>query len=241
MIKFFRRIRQNLLTENKISKYLIYAIGEIALVVIGILIALQINNWNQSHHDRLFERRALSEIQSNLELDLKEIGSEIEAFKLVEKSCDILIRHLESNINYHDSLNAHFAITGLVTHFNPNYSGYKMLETKGIDLIKTDSLRRYISDLYTSGYDYYNQYQEERIIDLKTIRRNRTELFYTQRVPKWPGIELIPIDPQSINKDPKILANIQFIRGLNFYITLRANRLEKNIIKVIGILEKELS
>jgi hypothetical protein len=47
MLKFFRKIRQNLLTENKFSKYLIYAIGEIILVVIGILIALQINNWNE--------------------------------------------------------------------------------------------------------------------------------------------------------------------------------------------------
>ena len=48
MIKFFRKIRQNLLSENKFSKYLLYAIGEIILVVIGILIALQINNWNEN-------------------------------------------------------------------------------------------------------------------------------------------------------------------------------------------------
>lgn len=48
MIKFFRKIRQRLLTENKFSKYLIYAIGEVVLVVIGIIIALQINNWNES-------------------------------------------------------------------------------------------------------------------------------------------------------------------------------------------------
>ncbi|MET6991789.1 hypothetical protein ABXZ36_14155 [Sediminicola arcticus] len=47
MIKLFRRIRQNLLTENKFNKYLLYAIGEIVLVVIGILIALQINNLNE--------------------------------------------------------------------------------------------------------------------------------------------------------------------------------------------------
>lgn len=48
MIKFFRKIRHRLLTENKFSKYLLYAIGEIVLVVIGILLALQINNWNES-------------------------------------------------------------------------------------------------------------------------------------------------------------------------------------------------
>ena len=46
MIKFFRKIRQQLLAENRLGKYLIYALGEIVLVVIGILIALQINNWN---------------------------------------------------------------------------------------------------------------------------------------------------------------------------------------------------
>ena len=48
MIKFFRKIRQRLVSENKFSKYLIYAIGEIVLVVVGILIALQINNWNEN-------------------------------------------------------------------------------------------------------------------------------------------------------------------------------------------------
>ncbi len=52
MIKFFRKIRQKLLAENKFSKYLIYAIGEIFLVVIGILIALSINNWNQNKNEQ---------------------------------------------------------------------------------------------------------------------------------------------------------------------------------------------
>jgi hypothetical protein len=48
MIKFFRHIRQQILSENKFSKYLLYAVGEIVLVVIGILIAVSINNWKQS-------------------------------------------------------------------------------------------------------------------------------------------------------------------------------------------------
>ena len=49
MIKFFRHIRQRLVSENKFSKYLLYAIGEIVLVVIGILIAIQINNKNEEN------------------------------------------------------------------------------------------------------------------------------------------------------------------------------------------------
>lgn len=53
MIKFFRKIRKNMIKENRTSKYLVYAIGEIVLVVIGILIALQVNNWNEERKTRL--------------------------------------------------------------------------------------------------------------------------------------------------------------------------------------------
>ena len=65
MIKFFRRIRQKLIMENKTANYLKYAIGEIVLVVIGILIALQINNWNEDRKINLEEQRALLNIHSD--------------------------------------------------------------------------------------------------------------------------------------------------------------------------------
>ena len=62
MFKFFRKIRQQLLSQNKISKYLLYAIGEIVLVVIGILIALSINNWNEDRKLKQFEYKILKDI-----------------------------------------------------------------------------------------------------------------------------------------------------------------------------------
>ena len=65
MIKFFRQVRQKLIIENKTANYLKYAIGEIVLVVIGILIALQINNWNENRKTNLEEQRALLNIQSD--------------------------------------------------------------------------------------------------------------------------------------------------------------------------------
>lgn len=69
MINFFRLIRQKLLSENRFSKYLLYAIGEILLVVIGILIALQINNWNEEVKNQKNEYSFYSEILSDLEKD----------------------------------------------------------------------------------------------------------------------------------------------------------------------------
>jgi uncharacterized membrane-anchored protein YhcB (DUF1043 family) len=78
MIKFFRRIRQRLLSENNFSKYLIYAIGEIVLVVIGILIALQINNWNQRRLEHSKEQIYLTNIKRDLQLQLQLIEAQLE-------------------------------------------------------------------------------------------------------------------------------------------------------------------
>ncbi|MFC7357694.1 DUF6090 family protein [Jejudonia soesokkakensis] len=73
MIKFFRHIRQRLLTENKFSKYLLYAIGEIILVVIGILIALQINNLNEERKQNKLETEYLVSLQEEFRSNLQEL------------------------------------------------------------------------------------------------------------------------------------------------------------------------
>lgn len=70
MLKFFRKIRQNLLSEGKTGRYLKYAIGEIVLVVIGILIALQINNWNENRKNNLLEQQLLKALLTEFETNL---------------------------------------------------------------------------------------------------------------------------------------------------------------------------
>lgn len=85
MFKFFRNIRRNLVAENRITRYLLYALGEIILVVIGILIALQINNWNEFRKDRKREKMYLSSLQS----DLKESQAELQ--RVVHKTDTIFL------------------------------------------------------------------------------------------------------------------------------------------------------
>ena len=74
MLRFFRTLRQSLLAENRVSRYLLYAVGEIVLVVIGILLALQINTWNQERQNRSEERKYLSRLEKDLQQDLLRIG-----------------------------------------------------------------------------------------------------------------------------------------------------------------------
>ena len=77
MIKFFRKIRQNLLMENKTGKYFKYAVGEIILVVIGILIALQINNWNENRKNNKIEQNYLISLQEEFEFNKQNLGTVI--------------------------------------------------------------------------------------------------------------------------------------------------------------------
>ena len=73
MIPFFRKLRQRLLAGNQLSKYLLYALGEIVLVMIGILLALQVNTWNNAREDRLEEHALLLRLEIELNQDLKQI------------------------------------------------------------------------------------------------------------------------------------------------------------------------
>ena len=82
MIKFFRKIRQQLLTQNKFTKYLLYAIGEIILVVIGILIALQVNNYNEAKKQELKTKEILTKIHEELALNIQKSDDIIEFYKM---------------------------------------------------------------------------------------------------------------------------------------------------------------
>lgn len=84
MIKFFRNIRQNLLNEGKTIKYFKYAIGEIVLVVIGILIALQINNWNEGRKENIHQKSLLSNLLQDLKSDSVSYSQNLKQLKDID-------------------------------------------------------------------------------------------------------------------------------------------------------------
>jgi len=99
MIKFFRKIRRNLLSEGKTGKYMKYAIGEIVLVVIGILIALQINNWNEGIKKDELVKSYLITIKDNLNQDLEDFEKQIQILNTQKKEIDSIVKilNLESS------------------------------------------------------------------------------------------------------------------------------------------------
>tara|TARA_B110000902_G_C14119680_1_gene517680 strand:- start:177 stop:908 length:732 start_codon:yes stop_codon:yes gene_type:complete len=112
MIKFFRKIRQKLLTENKLRKYLIYAIGEIILVVIGILIALQINNWNTQRIEVNSDYQLVNALITDLKLKNEEVLSDLDYGKSMIQNTENIINYW-SKTNKIDTLNLKYSINKL--------------------------------------------------------------------------------------------------------------------------------
>lgn len=152
MVQFFRKIRQGLLSENKFTRYLVYAIGEIILVVIGILIALQVANWNEDKKTEIFELKMLSEIKHALENDLEYFESMVERMDLVDSASEVMTAHLVDQSVFIDSLydkpgDRFYGLTmGTIFQFNPG--PYETLKISGINKISNDSLRNYVTYLY---------------------------------------------------------------------------------------------
>ncbi len=152
MIKFFRRIRQRLLSENKFSKYLIYAFGEIILVVIGILIALQINTWNQNRIDLKIEKQLLSELLENLEVNELRLKKSIEEEYRTGKSIQFVVEVLENKSVYNDSMNYHFGRADFTSDIVIAKTAFEAIKSRGFQIISSDALRKEIIDLFDSEY-----------------------------------------------------------------------------------------
>ena len=160
MITVFRRIRQSLLSENKFSKYLVYAMGEIILVVIGILIALQINNWNEQRLNRKQEATILKQIHK----DFKSNKVQLDSIKISnQKSIDALnniikIMPFKKENASLDTIFKYQPVAFAIKTFNPsNGSVEALISSSSFDVIQNDSLR----NLLVAWKDVYNDYTEE--------------------------------------------------------------------------------
>jgi hypothetical protein len=175
MINFFRRIRRNLLDQNKPLKYTRYAIGEILLVVIGILIALQINNWNEDRKLKQFEYKILNDIETSMELNFYQLDLCLTANKKAIISADVILKHLDENLPYHDSLDFHFsrALEWCSPVFNN--AGYESLKIYGTNLVSNETIKDQLS-IYDVGWmEVLAKRQEEYFFN--TASPVLTELF----------------------------------------------------------------
>jgi uncharacterized membrane-anchored protein YhcB (DUF1043 family) len=148
MIKFFRKFRQKMLTENKFSKYLLYAIGEIILVVIGILIALQINNWNENRKVKKQEAQIYTELKSDLLQTRNDINETISKHKEIFKSSQQLITDIYDKKSNSQTIYESLTTSSAEFQIIPKTSAFENLKNIGLNTLSNDSLRIAITNLF---------------------------------------------------------------------------------------------
>lgn len=143
MIKFFRKIRQDLLRDNKIGDYLKYAVGEIVLVVIGILIALSINNWNESRKNDLEQALLVKNIIEDLRLDFIHINKSLEQVSNQMNLIDDLISKIfdeKKKINYNS--------IGLIRFSSDFRPISQRNHSESVSTLEDDFIRELIQDYF---------------------------------------------------------------------------------------------
>jgi hypothetical protein len=262
MLRFFRNIRKKLAAENKVAKYLRYAIGEIFLVVIGILIALQINNWNENRKERLIEIKYLS----NLKHDLQSDSTDLVYYKNIRlgqvSAVQELIKYAESNdVNDIYKLDSLYTTIALWWEFVPNNNTFEELISSGnLQLIRNDSIKNLLLDL--------NKENAELISTRDHIRREYEHYLYDQKnqfisfldvndpdkvetVLDWffPNKQIVLGNSGELKKQyRKLFGNTIFINGLAltagnlpWIIEEHYGSMQNNISKLIELINRDLN
>lgn len=239
MIKFFRHIRHSLINQNRMGKYFKYALGEILLVVIGILIALQINNWNDATKNQNEELKLLQEMHNNLKNDLKDCIWNINKQEDLKASNLAVLNHLEEAIPLNDTLKKHYGNLIYSTTQRRNMAAYDHLRSRGIDLISNDSLRTHITAVYSERYyfiekmelEYDNPYQ------LNTIIPELNEKIILT-IGKQTGH---PINMESLISDDSFKGALRMNIKIREYMKQRYNGLKNDLKKLISHIDLELN
>lgn len=146
MIKFFRSIRRKLLRENRFSRYLLYALGEIILVVIGILIALQINNWNDQNKHAMQEQRALKNLKKDFEYNRDEILELIKNNEDYIQACMLVLNQTGEHKSADFDLDLYLDdVTNLPIYSSRNGFLNDLINSGNLALIQNDLLRNRLS------------------------------------------------------------------------------------------------
>lgn len=174
MIKFFRKIRQKTLTENKFGKYLTYAIGEIILVVIGILIALSINNWNENRKIRKQETIYLQNLKNDLHTQIKTLNFYIEFQDLIIQNSKKIVNHFDENNGFYKMDSIYPLLNDLsirTTFINQNSTLTEMINSGEINILRNKVLKKDLLEFNQEVVTFMNitQNNNTNLIDLLIV------------------------------------------------------------------------
>jgi len=230
---------------------LLYALGEIAIIIIGILVAVQVNNSNERKQERDTQIELLNAIQAELETDFNNLSADLDVHKGQVHSSQIIIDHLKNNLPYHDSLSQSFLGTSMSTILVINKGGFETLKSLGVGVIDNLNLRKEIIYMYDGYYSLLGDFSKDLSINyqhgLNNIFNSRFEEAENYDLllgEQWEGIAgvggMIPLNFEALKNDSEYLYYLKTRKNTHkLYITFLEEALVK-ITEVVLDIEKEL-
>ncbi|MGI9551386.1 MAG: DUF6090 family protein [Aurantibacter sp.] len=242
MIKFFRRIRQKLLDENKFSKYLVYAIGEIVLVMVGILLALQVNNWNEGKKDKAESIKILQKLQAEFETNKTELEASIHYHNQQHQAAVKIEALFDPNHKIPADTIPNIVIQLFADwKFEPRQSVTTSAITSGkIELINNDSLTdnlnnwMYVLNKYNELYSGLEKLKHEIWADVN-------EKYPTRNFDSAKGMSNFKGDVEGIFSNLKNENIIRSIRDQQEFIVVWCNALQEDHDDILRFISLELS
>lgn len=193
MIKFFRKIRQKMLAENKFSKYLLYAIGEIILVVIGILIAIQLNDLNENRKEHNKELSFLKKLQEDINFDIRYLTKQDTILGFFQSTQEEGLELFLKAKSVKDILTIDSLFIYQWNNIEINRKTYdEMLNTSGIYIIKNKELLNQLNDYYALIEKYQQFLKEINKDSQEGIRQPTLDSYYFLK--KFHGNPLVDIN-----------------------------------------------
>jgi hypothetical protein len=219
-------------------RYLRFAFGEIILVVIGILIALQINNWNEWRKDRIQEREVLENLAESLESNTIELQGLIRINERCTQASELILNVLDEKLPMVDSLKNYFGYALNIEDSGDQLSlvGYESFKNSGLDIILNKELKKEIILLYE---DTFNQTRG---------RLNRNGKMYVEiiklrqdRFLRLPGFNFTPFDFKQLREDQYFYSWLLTVADNRSWATVSIRKSLSETKRVLSLINEELA
>jgi len=247
MLKFIRRLRQNALNANNSRKYIRYAVGEIILVVAGILIALQLNNWNEAKKNQQVEVALLEQLEKDLTSSLGDVTFNIGLIDQGIQSAELLLDYMETDLPYEDSLAYHFAAAFPWTRLVISLGAYETIKSRGIEIISNAAIRNEMVQLFETRLFFQRELENITQDYAEHLRRSESATFFKSSYKKS-GLEgnyflgkSVPKNYSALKNNAEFRYHLESFSSLLMTLQRQGNIPSKHRIEeLVGAIQEEL-